>query len=67
MASPSSTPGKREVDCISKCKTRTPYEFGVKVGVACTLQGNLIVGSRAFQATRMTATLCTSNWSRRRS
>ena len=57
----------REVDCISKGKARTPYEFGVKVGIASTLQGNLIVGSRAFQATRMTATLCTSNWSRRRS
>src|SRR5690606_30988425 len=37
-----------EVDCISKGKARTPYEFGVKVGVASTLQGNLIVGARAF-------------------
>ncbi|WP_321166278.1 IS5 family transposase [Hydrogenophaga sp. Root209] len=37
-----------EVDCISKGKARTPYEFGVKVGIASTLQGNLIVGSRAF-------------------
>src|SRR5690606_32385002 len=38
-----------EVDCISKGKARTPYEFGVKVGIASTLQGNLIVGARAFQ------------------
>lgn len=37
-----------EVDCISKGKARTPYEFGVKVSVASTLHGNLIVGSRAF-------------------
>jgi len=37
-----------EVECIAKGKSRTPYEFGVKVGVACTLWGNLIVGVRAF-------------------
>lgn len=37
-----------EVDCISKGKARAPYEFGVKVGVASTLRGNLIVGARAF-------------------
>lgn len=37
-----------EVDCISKGKAKTPYEFGVKVGIASTLQGNLIVGARAF-------------------
>lgn len=37
-----------EVDCISKGKAKTPYEFGVKVGVASTLKSNLIVGSRAF-------------------
>jgi len=36
------------VDCISKGKARTPYEFGVKVGIASTLRGNLIVGARAF-------------------
>jgi IS5 family transposase len=29
-------------------KSRTPYEFGVKVGIATTLQGNLIVGARSF-------------------
>ncbi len=37
-----------EVSCINKGKSRQPYEFGVKVGVASTLQGNLIVGARAF-------------------
>jgi transposase, IS5 family len=37
-----------EVDCISKGKARTPYEFGVKVGIASTLKGNLIVGAKAF-------------------
>ncbi|WP_231480588.1 IS5 family transposase [Thiomonas sp. FB-Cd] len=37
-----------EVACISKGKARTPYEFGVKVGIASTLRGNLIVGARAF-------------------
>ncbi|MEZ5665726.1 MAG: IS5 family transposase [Burkholderiaceae bacterium] len=37
-----------EVDCISKGKAKTPYEFGVKVGIASTLKGNLIVGARAF-------------------
>ncbi len=37
-----------EVDCISKGKAKQPYEFGAKVGIASTLQGNLIVGARAF-------------------
>jgi len=37
-----------EVDCISKGKTKTPYEFGVKVGIASTLKGNLVVGAKAF-------------------
>jgi IS5 family transposase len=36
------------VECISKGKARQPYEFGVKVGIASTLEGNLIVGARAF-------------------
>jgi IS5 family transposase len=36
------------VECIAKGKSRTPYEFGVKVGIAATLQHNLIVGARAF-------------------
>jgi IS5 family transposase len=37
-----------QVECISKGKSRNPYEFGVKVGIASTLQGNLIVGARSF-------------------
>ena len=37
-----------EVECISKGKSRRPYEFGVKVGIATTLKGTLIVGTRAF-------------------
>ena len=37
-----------EVECISKGKSRNPYEFGVKVGIATTLNGNLIVGARTF-------------------
>lgn len=37
-----------EVECISRGKARTPYEFGVKVSVATTLNGNLIVGARSF-------------------
>ncbi len=37
-----------EVECISKGKSRNPFEFGVKVGLASTLKGNLIVGARAF-------------------
>ena len=37
-----------EVECIGKGKARSPYQFGVKVGIASTLKGNLIVGARAF-------------------
>ena len=37
-----------EVECISKGKAKQPYEFGVKVGIAATLRGNLIVGTRSF-------------------
>jgi len=37
-----------EVESISKGKSRNPYEFGVKVGLAMTLKGNLIVGARSF-------------------
>ena len=37
-----------EVACINKGKSRQPYEFGCKVGIATTLKHNLIVGSRAF-------------------
>jgi IS5 family transposase len=35
-----------EVECISKGKARTPYEFGVKVTVATTLKKGLVVGIR---------------------
>jgi IS5 family transposase len=37
-----------EVDCIFKGKSRTSYELGVKVGIATTLQGDLIGGARTF-------------------
>ena len=37
-----------EVECIAKGKSRTPYEFGVKVGIAMTLKHSLIVGARTF-------------------
>jgi IS5 family transposase len=37
-----------EVECISKGKVRTPYEFGVKVTVATTLKEGLIVGMRSM-------------------
>ena len=38
-----------EVVCMAKGKSRTPYEFGAKVGIATTLEHNLIVGARAFE------------------
>lgn len=37
-----------EVECISKGKARTPYEFGVKVSVATTLREGLVVGMRSM-------------------
>ncbi|MDT7524439.1 hypothetical protein RAE21_18995 [Rhodoferax sp. TBRC 17198] len=37
-----------EVECIAKGKSKTPHEFGVKVGIASTLKHNLIVGARSF-------------------
>lgn len=37
-----------EVECIFKGKSRNPYKFGVKVGLAMTLKGNLIVGTKSF-------------------
>jgi IS5 family transposase len=37
-----------EVECVSKGRSRNPYEFGVKVGLAMTLKGNLIGGARSF-------------------
>ncbi|WP_419204941.1 IS5 family transposase [Bordetella trematum] len=37
-----------EVECISKGKARTPYEFGVKVSLATTLKEGLVVGCRTM-------------------
>lgn len=37
-----------EVECISKGKARTPYEFGVKVSIATTLKEGLVVGTRSM-------------------
>ena len=37
-----------EVECISKGKARTPYEFGVKVTVATTLKEGFVVGMRSM-------------------
>jgi IS5 family transposase len=37
-----------EAECISKGKSRNPYEFGVKASVAVTHKHGLIVGARAF-------------------
>ena len=37
-----------EVECISKGKSRSPFEFGVKVSLAVTHKQGLMVGARAF-------------------
>jgi transposase, IS5 family len=37
-----------EAECISKGKSRRPYEFGVKVSIAVTHKQGLIVGARTF-------------------
>lgn len=37
-----------EVECISKGKARTPYEFGVKVSIATMLKEGLVVGMRSM-------------------
>ena len=37
-----------EVECISKGKSRTPYEFGVKVSVTSTLKEGFVKGCRAM-------------------
>ena len=36
------------MECISKGKARTPYEFGVKVSIATTLKEELVVGMRSM-------------------
>ncbi len=37
-----------ETECLAKGKARTPYEFGVKVGIASTLHHNLTLGAQSF-------------------
>ncbi len=37
-----------EVECISKGKARTPYEFGVKVSITTTHKEGLVVGARSM-------------------
>lgn len=48
-------PGKKvyslhepQVECISKGKARVRYEFGNRVGIAVTAQGNWVVGALGF-------------------
>jgi IS5 family transposase len=36
------------VDCISKGKARKRYEFGTKVGIACTQKDQFVVGMRSY-------------------
>lgn len=38
----------QEAECISKGKSRKPYEFGVKASIAVTHKQGLIVGARTF-------------------
>jgi IS5 family transposase len=38
----------QEVECISKGKARTRYEFGVKVSIATTHREGLVVGARSL-------------------
>jgi IS5 family transposase len=37
-----------EVECIAKGKSRTPYEFGVKVSIVTTWKEGLVLGSRSM-------------------
>lgn len=37
-----------EVECISKGKVRSRYEFGVKVSMATTLKEGVVVGARSM-------------------
>lgn len=37
-----------DVECFSKGKARTPYEFGVTVSTATTLREGLVVGIRSM-------------------
>ena len=42
------SPHAPKVDCLSKDRAKHPYECGVKVGIASTHKGNLIVGALAL-------------------
>lgn len=37
-----------EVVCLAKGKTRTPYEFGAKIGIAVTNREGLVLAAKAF-------------------
>lgn len=37
-----------EAECITKCKNKTPYEFGVEADIASTSRNSLIVGAKAI-------------------
>ncbi|BCN12890.1 hypothetical protein RPSD_47750 (plasmid) [Ralstonia solanacearum] len=37
-----------EVECISKGKARTPYEFGVKVSITTMHKEGLVLGARSM-------------------
>lgn len=39
---------EQNVDCISKGKARKRYEFGTKVGIACTQKEGFVVGMRSY-------------------
>jgi hypothetical protein len=43
-----------------KRKARTPFEFGVQVGLALTISGYLIVGAGPSAVRRSTGTRCTN-------
>ena len=45
-----------EVECISKGKVRSRYEFGVKLSLAITHKHGLIVGPSALRAIRLMGT-----------
>lgn len=54
-----------EAECIAKGKSQTPYEFGVKVGIASALHHNLVGASWRSKASRMMGTHWPSRWRRR--
>lgn len=50
-------PKASEVQCISRGKARTPYEFGAKVSIATTLHEGFDLGMRSCRAIRMPASI----------